>query len=296
MSDLVYPPVVLLTRAVFAGLGLRFTVEGAHHLPRTGGAVIASNHVSYLDFTFVGYGARPSGRLVRFMAKESVFRHRVSGPLMRGMHHIPVDRAAGSGAFREALAALKAGEVVGVFPEATISRSFMLKEFKPGSARMAQAAGVPIVPCIVWGGQRIYTKGRPKDFRGRGKAITVTFGEPLRPAKRDNSQEVTDELVRRMSAMLDRAQRSYPDAPRDDADRWWLPAALGGTAPTPEEAAALDAADREVLAAGAPSAAAPAARSAAPATSPAGAAEADAADVTGVEVVAPETGDREAGR
>jgi 1-acyl-sn-glycerol-3-phosphate acyltransferase len=246
VSDLVYPPVVLLTRAVFAGLGLRFTVEGAHHLPRTGGAVIASNHVSYLDFTFVGYGARPSGRLVRFMAKESVFRHRVSGPLMRGMHHIPVDRAAGSGAFREALAALKAGEVVGVFPEATISRSFQLKEFKPGAVRMAQAAGVPIVPCIVWGGQRIYTKGRPKDFRGRGKAVTVTFGEALHPAKRDDTVQVTAELVRRMTAMLDHAQRTYPDAPAGDDDRWWLPASLGGTAPTPQEAAALDAGDREV--------------------------------------------------
>ncbi len=245
VRDLVYPPVILLARGVFAGLGLRFTVEGAHHLPRTGGAVIASNHVSYLDFTFVGYGARPSGRLVRFMAKESVFRHRVSGPLMRGMHHIPVDRAAGSGAFREALAALKRGEVVGVFPEATISRSFQLKEFKPGAARMAQAAGVPLVPCIVWGGQRIYTKGRPTDFRGRGKAVTIAFGEPLHPAKRENSIEVTAELVRRMTGMLDHVQRTYPDRPQGDGDRWWLPAALGGTAPTPEEAAALDAGDHE---------------------------------------------------
>ena len=245
VSDLVYPPVILLTRTVFAGLGLRFTIEGTNHVPRTGGAVIASNHVSYLDFTFVGYGARPAGRHVRFMAKESVFRHRVSGPLMRGMHHIPVDRAAGSAAFREALAAVKAGEVVGVFPEATISRSFELKEFKPGAVRMAQAAQVPLVPCIVWGGQRIYTKGRPKDFKGRGKALTVAFGEPLHPAKRDNSAEVTAELVSRMAAMLKRVQETYPDRPSGDDDRWWLPAAMGGTAPTPEEAAVLDAGDRE---------------------------------------------------
>ncbi len=143
MRDLVYPPVLLAARGVFRALGLRFTIEGAHHVPRTGGAVLASNHVSYLDFTFVGYGARDAGRLVRFMAKESVFRHPVAGPLMRGMHHIPVDRAAGSAAFRGAMSALKAGELVGVFPEATISRSFELKEFKAGAARMAQAAGVP---------------------------------------------------------------------------------------------------------------------------------------------------------
>jgi 1-acyl-sn-glycerol-3-phosphate acyltransferase len=243
VRDLVYPPVILAARGVFAALGLRFSIEGAEHVPRSGGAVIASNHVSYLDFTFVGYGTREAGRLVRFMAKESVFRHRMSGPLMRGMHHIPVDRSAGSGAFREALAALKAGELVGVFPEATISRSFQLKEFKAGAARMAQAAGVPVVPTVVWGGQRIYTKGRPRDLRGRGKAITVAFGEPLTPARRENGDAVTAELYRRMTALLERVQATYPDRPAGDDDRWWLPASLGGTAPTPEEAAALDAAE-----------------------------------------------------
>ena len=251
MSELVYPPVILLAKTVFKGLGLRFSIEGTEHVPREGGAVIASNHVSYLDFTFVGLGAQPAGRLVRFMAKDAVFKHKVSGPLMRGMKHIPVDRAAGSQAFRDALAALKAGEVVGVFPEATISRSFMLKEFKAGSARMAQAAQVPIVPCIVWGGQRIYTKGRPRDY-GRGKALTIAFGEPMHPAKKDSSDAVTAELHARMAAMLDRVQREYPDAPSGPDDRYWLPAHLGGTAPTPEEAAALEAAEAAARRAGRP--------------------------------------------
>jgi 1-acyl-sn-glycerol-3-phosphate acyltransferase len=243
VRDLVYPPVILGARGLFAALGLRFSIEGAQHLPRSGGAVLASNHVSYLDFTFVGYGAREAGRLVRFMAKESVFRHPVSGPLMRGMRHIPVDRAAGSAAFRGAMAALKAGELVGVFPEATISRSFELKEFKAGAARMAQAAGVPLVPTVVWGGQRIYTKGRPRDFTHRGKAITVAFGEPLTPGRRDNGEEVTAELRRRMTTLLDQVRAAYPDRPRGDDDRWWLPASMGGTAPTLAEATALDQAE-----------------------------------------------------
>jgi 1-acyl-sn-glycerol-3-phosphate acyltransferase len=243
VTELVYPPVIFLAKTAFRGLGLRFTFEGTEHVPRTGGAVIASNHVSYLDFMLVGLGAQPSGRLVRFMAKEAVFRHRISGPLMRGMKHIPVDRAAGSQAFRAAMAALKAGEVVGVFPEATISRAFVLKEFKAGAARMAQATQTPIVPCIVWGGQRIYTKGRPRDW-SRGKAITIAYGEPLHPAKRDSSDLVTAELHARMSQLLDRVQRSYPDEPAGPDDRFWLPRHLGGTAPTLEEAAAMDAADR----------------------------------------------------
>src|SRR5215207_6842577 len=133
MSEFVYPPVIAACRVLFRALDLRFRVEGAENLPRTGGAVLASNHVSYLDFIFCGLGAQPSKRLVRFMAKKAVFTHKVSGPLMRGMHHIPVDRAAGGAAFQEAIAALRSGEVVGVFPEATISESFTVKELKSGA-------------------------------------------------------------------------------------------------------------------------------------------------------------------
>src|ERR1051325_3170153 len=127
MPDRVYPPVIAAAKLLFRVLDLRITVDGAHHVPTTGGAVLASNHVSYLDFVFAGYGAVPSRRLVRFMAKDEVFRNRVSGPLMRGMHHIPVDRSAGQESYRQALAALGGGEVVGIFPEATISRSFTVK-------------------------------------------------------------------------------------------------------------------------------------------------------------------------
>lgn len=243
MKDRVYPPVILTAIGVFRALGLRFRVEGAEFVPRTGGAVLSSNHVSYLDFTFVGYGARPAGRLVRFMAKDAVFRHRISGPLMRGMHHIAVDREAGSQAFRDALTTLKAGELVGIFPEATISRSFMLKDLKPGAVRLAKAAGVPLVPTVVWGGQRIYTKGRPVRLGPRGKTITVAFAEPMDIGRRDESEAAMAEMRRRMEALLDRVQRSYPDQPSGPDDTWWLPQALGGSAPSPEEAAALDAAE-----------------------------------------------------
>ena len=122
--EIVYPPVIAFAKTMFRVLDLRIQVDGAQHIPATGGAVLASNHVSYLDFIFCGLGAQPAKRLVRFMAKKSVFDHKVSGPLMRGMRHIPVDRTAGTAAFHEAETALRNGEVVGVFPEATISESF----------------------------------------------------------------------------------------------------------------------------------------------------------------------------
>jgi 1-acyl-sn-glycerol-3-phosphate acyltransferase len=248
VRDLVYPPVTVFTRGVFRALGLRFRFEGLENIPASGGVVLSSNHVSYLDFAFLGLGTFRRGRLTRFLAKESVFRHPISGPLMRGMHHVPVDRASGSQAFRDGVAMLKAGEILGIFPEATISRSFLLKELKPGAARMAQATGMPIVPAAVWGGQRIYTKGHPTDFTHRGKTISVAYGEPLHPARRDEPVEVLVELERRMRELLDRVQHSYPDHPVSPEDRWWLPANLGGTAPTPEEAAALDAAEHSTSA------------------------------------------------
>ena len=245
MAELVYPPIVALARGVFAVQGLRFTISGTEHVPRSGGAVMAINHIGYLDFTFAGLAARPAGRLVRFMAKKEVFDHRVSGPLMRGMHHIPVDRDAGSGSFREALLALKRGEIIGVFPEATISRSFELKEFKPGAVRLAAAARVPLLPTVIWGSQRVWTKGRPKRLGRTRTPITIMVGEPLVPDRAGDPEEVEARLKDRMSRLLQEAQETYVDRPTGPADTWWQPARLGGSAPTLQEATAMDAADRE---------------------------------------------------
>ena len=241
MAEIVYPPVLTLARGVFRYLGLRFALTGTEHVPRTGGAVMVINHIGYLDFTFAGLAARPAKRLVRFMAKDEVFRHRISGPLMRGMHHIPVDRDAGTASFRSALTALKGGEIVGVFPEATISRSFELKEFKSGTVRMAAAAAVPVIPMILWGTQRMLTKDHPRDF-SRHRTIAITVGEPLTVTRQDDAAEATAHLRSTMAAMLDRTIRAYPEQP---AGAWWLPASYGGGAPTPEEAERLD---REELA------------------------------------------------
>lgn len=237
MSDLVYPPVIALAKTLFRVLDLRITVDGADHVPRTGGAVLVSNHASYLDFVFCGLAAQPSGRLVRFMAKQEIFGHWLGGPLMRAMHHIPVDRDAGIGSYKAALAALKRGEIIGVFPEATISRSFTVKEIKGGAARMAMAAGVPLVPMAVWGGQRLWTKGRPRTLTRRHVPISIVIGEPWQPGRRDDQAAVTVDLRARLSTLLDRAQRDYPDTPAGPDDGWWQPAHLGGTAPTPRAAA-----------------------------------------------------------
>ncbi|WP_338178903.1 lysophospholipid acyltransferase family protein [Jatrophihabitans sp.] len=238
-TDLVYRVVVRSFRVIFRLLGLRFDVRGLENLPRSGAALLASNHLSYLDFTFVGLVASRDGRLVRFMAKQSTFENSVSGPLMRAMRHIPVDRSCGAVAYRIAARQLAAGELVGIFPEATISRSFMLKSFKLGAATLAVREQVPLIPVVLWGAQRTFTTDKHYSLR-RGKAISIYVGEPIIAAPDADPRDVDAELRRRMDLMLDDAVRNYPQQPRNDADRWWLPGRLGGTAPSLEEAAVAE--------------------------------------------------------
>ncbi|MGZ4448041.1 MAG: lysophospholipid acyltransferase family protein [Nocardioides sp.] len=246
MRDITYPPIIVTAKTAFRALGQRFQMTGTEHVPRTGGVLLAYNHIGYVDFVYGGFAANPSGRLVRFMAKRELFDHRYTGPLMRSLHHIEVDRGEGLASFRTAVDYLRAGEAVGIFPEATISRAMDLKEFKSGAVRIAAEAGVPLVPVILWGTQRMMTKDHPKDF-SRGKTIAIRVGEPLHPTG-ENPVAETAELHAVMSRMLDETIASYPAAEQPPGS-WWVPARLGGSAPTLEEAAALDAAEKRERAA-----------------------------------------------
>lgn len=231
MAEIVYTPVIALVKTLWKYLGLEFTIEGEANIPRSGAAIMAINHVGYLDFAIAGTAALPADRFVRFMAKREIFDHPVAGPLMRGMKHISVDRSNGAPSFSTALKALRAGEIIGVFPEATISKSFELKDMKSGVIRLAQESGAPILPTIVWGSQRIWTKGLPRNFSRAKTPIAISVGKPIR-VERDSAIEGSMEILRHhMSELLSNAQNDYPDSP---IGQRWAPARLGGTAPTPE--------------------------------------------------------------
>ena len=234
----VYGTVIQLARLVWWAQGLKFTVTGEENLPVTGGAVVAINHTSYFDFTFAGLPAykQGRGRKVRFMAKKEVFDSKLMGPLMRAMRHIEVDRGSGSDSYDQACRKLKEGELVGVYPEATISRSFEIKEFKSGAARMALDCDVPILPHIVWGAQRVWTKGHPKNMRRPKVPIFITVGEPIYPTL--PPAELTGLLHSRMQHLLERVQDAYGPHP---AGEFWVPHRLGGGAPTLAEANLMDA-------------------------------------------------------
>ncbi|MER7049701.1 lysophospholipid acyltransferase family protein [Streptomyces jumonjinensis] len=235
MAEFVYRPVVGAALTMFKALDLKIDTQGSQNIPRSGGAVLVSNHISYLDFIFAGLTALPQKRLVRFMAKDAVFKHRISGPLMRGMKHIPVDRKQGEAAYQQALEALRAGEIVGVFPEATISESFTLKSFKSGAVRLAQEANVPLIPMALWGTQRLWTKGRPRNFKRSHIPVTIRVGEPVEAPADQYAGAISRRLRERVQELLEAAQRSYPVRPKDASDTWWVPAHLGGTAPTAAE-------------------------------------------------------------
>lgn len=233
-----YRVVIGAALAGFRAMGWQLRVHGAEHLPTEGPAVLASNHIGYLDFVFLGYAARERGRLVRFLARKDAFDHPISGPLMRGMRHIPVDfPEGGRQATLEAVERLRAGEVVGLFPEGTISPSFVPREGKPGAARIAMTVRAPLVPAAVWGSQRILTKWRPRNFQ-RGVAVEIHCGAPVQYEPEETPEAVTSRLMDAIRRLLDDAISSYPQRPAGDDDRWWLPARLGGTAPTLEEAEA----------------------------------------------------------
>jgi len=244
VSEATYTAIIRAAKLAFRLLGQRIDITGAEHIPRTGGALLAFNHIGYVDFVYGGFPADKVGRRVRFMAKRELFDHRISGPLMRAMHHIPVDRADGEASAEVAKDALVRGELVGIFPEATISRAMEVKGIKTGAVRIAAASGVPLIPVVLWGTQRLMTKDHEKDF-SRGKAITITVGAPIPVSGLDPVGE-TALLRTAMSGLLANVIRDYP---QHEAGAWWVPAAYGGSAPTLDEAAKLDAEEKRARAA-----------------------------------------------
>ena len=239
MTELVYSSIIQLAKLGFRALGQRIDVTGVENLPRTGGALLACNHIGYVDFIYGGVAPERIGRRVRFMAKRELFDHRVSGPIMRACRHIEVDRADGEASATEALRLLRDGELVGIFPEATISRAMEIKDLKTGAVRIAAETGAPLVPLVLWGTQRMMTKDHPRDL-SRGTAISIRVGPPIPVTGADPVGE-TAVLKSALQGLLHDAITSYP---QHTEGAWWVPASYGGTAPTLAEAAVLDAEER----------------------------------------------------
>jgi 1-acyl-sn-glycerol-3-phosphate acyltransferase len=233
-NEPIYTGAIGVGRLLFGTLRVKLRVAGRENLPLDGGAVIAVTHFGYLEFAIVEWVTwLANRRRIRFMAKKGAFKGWPLGALMRNMKHIPVDRAAGSGAYDEAVTALKSGELVGVFPEGTVSRSFEVQSLKSGAVRLAQAAGVPLIPVAVWGAHRILAKGAKSKARERvGVPVYVKIGAPVDVAADADIHDATDALRATLQQLTDELQDIYPV---DGAGQWWQPVRRGGTAPSVED-------------------------------------------------------------
>lgn len=144
LLEIVVPQVVAANKTTISYRGLE-------HIPEQGGALIVVNHTSYVDWLPASLAALQRKRRLRFMIKAEMQDVPAVNYVIKHVKLIPVDREHGADAYAEAVYRLRTGELVGLHPEATISRSLELRPFKTGAARMALEAAVPIIPMIVWG-------------------------------------------------------------------------------------------------------------------------------------------------
>ena len=214
----------------------RVTVQGLEHVPTDRGAVLVYNHHGYFDFVMVGWAiVKQLGRPARFLAKSEIWRNPVTRWIVNGVRAVPVERGSSTGrhgALDAAIDALRRGDLVVVAPEQTISRSFDLLPMKSGAVRMAQAAGVPIIPVAGWGSHRFHTKGHGPHWAGR-IPVVVRYGEPMPVGPDEDVHAATERVAATLQAMVDEVQRTYPDGTPPGA--WWVPARLGGGAPPHDE-------------------------------------------------------------
>lgn len=218
-AEMVVPTVVAMN-------GTKLKFEGLENIPARGGALIALNHTSYLDWMPASIAAHERKRRLRFMIKAEMAEVKAVNYAIKHLGLIPVDRTMGHDAYAVAVQRLRQGEIVGLHPEATISRSYELREFKTGAARMALEAQVPIIPMIVWGAHRIWPKDHPKRLVRNKIPITVAVGPGLPP--RGDAEQLNAVLRQAMNSLLYRVQEEYPH-PKGE---YWVPRRLGGDAPS----------------------------------------------------------------
>ena len=197
----------------------RWHFEGFEHVPAGGAALIACNHISYFDPLAHGYLIEKAGRRPRFLAKIELFRNRWTGPVLRGARQIPVVRGSGDrGPVDAAARALKAGEVVVVYPESTVTSNedFSPMRGKTGIARLTLASGVPVIPLAVWGSAPVWQRNGKRNLKF-GRPIWVKAGPPLDFSEFEDEQgdpkvvrQVTDQVMAELSVLVEDLRARYP--------------------------------------------------------------------------------------
>lgn len=203
-----------------ARASFRVKVSGAHHIPRSGGALLAYNHVSVIDAIFVAIPVLRRDRIVRCFALSEDFERPVMGRALHGLRQIPIRRGAGAWDPLEEMAGLiRDGWLGGIAPEGTVGTGEELSPIQKGPARIALLASCPVIPVGLWGPQRRYPK-TGLHFRSPARpTVGIAFGPPILAegdAKhRPDVQSLTDRLGEALCGQVEVARRLAPDRPVD---------------------------------------------------------------------------------
>ena len=194
MNNALYPLVQAWIRLILTP-SMGFRVYGRENLPKTGGAIIASNHQSFLDPVALGAAA---DRQLRYLARRTLFENPAFAALIRSLGALEFGRdgvdAAGA---REMISALERGELVAMFPEGTRTADGEIGRIKPGVGLLARRARVPVVPAALDGLYNAWP--RTRKYPGVRGPIRVAFGEPIQPIEGKSSDEkIQEELSEKM--------------------------------------------------------------------------------------------------
>ena len=167
----------------FMASWFRWAIEGLENIPRKGPALLAFNHIAYMDPLAAAYVVDKSGRRPRFLAKSELFQDKRISWILRGAGQIEVKRGTPEApmALDKAIDALRRGEIVVVFPEGTITTDPELNpmQAKSGIVRLALLTDVPVIPAAVWGTANVWPKGFAASWRPR-QDLCVRIGEPIK--------------------------------------------------------------------------------------------------------------------
>jgi len=201
--------------------------EGGENLPETGGFILVLNHVSHLDPFMAAHLVYDHGRLPRYLAKSGLFKNRLLGYFLRSAGQIPVERLSKNavGAYAAAVAAIRAGECVVVYPEGTITRDPdgwpMIG--KTGAARIALETGCPVIPVGQWGAQQLLAPYAKKPDLYPRKRIQMKVGTPVdladlaaQPRSAAATAEATDRIMAAITALVEDVRGATAPAERFD--------------------------------------------------------------------------------
>jgi 1-acyl-sn-glycerol-3-phosphate acyltransferase len=204
----------------------RWHIEGIEHIPRSGGAILAINHIAYLDPLAAAYVVDKAKRVPRFLAKSELFDDKRIAWVLRGAGQIPVKRGTANApmALDAAVTALEKGQLIVIFPEGTITNDPDLHpmEGKTGLARLALQTSTPVIPAAVWGTANIWPKGYAKRWRPR-QEILVRVGPPRTltgdPSSPEDWAGAMDTVMADIARLLAGLRPAVPDRRRPKKSR-----------------------------------------------------------------------------